>query len=261
ADMVLPPLKVPPARKARLAPSVAPQEAVTDAGPAVDCAPVLTLAAQPGAIAQITFAATCDPGAAIAVHHAGLSITGRLSDKGTFAADLPSLQRTATVAIELKGNIVATRTLSLPDFDRFARVALQWQGDSGLEIHALELGADYGMPGHVWAKAPGAVDDVLREDAGFLTRLGAGTGPTDTHAEIYSFPTLPQRQPGTVRLSVEAAVTRTTCGRKVSGRSFQNTGMGGVQQTELTLEMPDCDTVGDILVLKNLLRDIKIASK
>ena len=48
-------------------------------------------------------------------------------------------------------------------------------------------------------------------------------------------------------------------GRELLGETIM-TLAGDVYITELTLAMPDCEAVGDILVLKNLLTDLTIAA-
>ncbi len=59
---------------------------------------------------------------------------------------------------------------------------------------------------------------------------------------------------------VEAAVTDLTCGRELLGETLTSVG-GAVMVNDLTVAMPDCDATGDILVLKNLVPDMKIASE
>ena len=42
----------------------------------------------------------------------------------------------------------------------------------GLQIHALEFGADYDEEGHVWADRPRDVQDALIAGGGYMTLLG-----------------------------------------------------------------------------------------
>ena len=60
-------------------------------------------------------------------------------------------------------------------------------------------------------------------------------------------------------MSVEAEITQANCGRDVEAQSIQKTADGELKTQDLVLAMPDCNTVGDFLVLKNLLNDLKIA--
>ena len=79
-------------------------------------------------------------------------------------------------------------------------------------------------------------------------------------AEVYTFPKTAKTRDGVVRLSVEAEVTAYNCETEVTGTTIQRNGIGDVRPVELTLAMPGCEAIGEFLVLKNLLQDLKIAS-
>jgi hypothetical protein len=66
---------------------------------------------------------------------------------------------------------------------------------------------------------------------------------------------------GDIQLEIEAEVTDATCGREISAQSLQVTEAGAPRVQELQLTMPDCDAIGDFLVLKNVLEDLKVAAK
>ena len=75
-------------------------------------------------------------------------------------------------------------------------------------------------------------------------------------AQVYTWPadvTVPSE------VVIEAAVTDLTCGRELLGETVASV-TGTVTITDLTLATPDCDAVGDILVLKNLAPALKIAA-
>lgn len=73
-------------------------------------------------------------------------------------------------------------------------------------------------------------------------------------AQIYTWPAFTQAKP-----VVEAAVTPATCGRDLLGETLLLED-GTVTLTELTLSMPACDALGDILVLNNLVPDVTVAT-
>ena len=64
---------------------------------------------------------------------------------------------------------------------------------------------------------------------------------------------------GAIRISIETEITTANCGREMRAESLQP-GSDGYEPVELTLFVPGCEALGDILVLKNVLRDMKIAS-
>jgi len=79
-------------------------------------------------------------------------------------------------------------------------------------------------------------------------------------AEVYTFPTGTAAKAGDISLSVEAEVSSSNCGREVNAQALQVSTGQRMKVQEVTLFMPDCEAVGDFLVLKNLLNDLKIAS-
>jgi hypothetical protein len=72
-------------------------------------------------------------------------------------------------------------------------------------------------------------------------------------AEIYTFPA--QTTP---HLTIEAAITATTCGRELIGETLFSDG-GKVTVAELTMAVPGCDDLGGFVVLNNPLSDMKLA--
>ena len=58
---------------------------------------------------------------------------------------------------------------------------------------------------------------------------------------------------------VEAAVTKTSCGREMLGETLFSL-QGQVVKADLTVAMPSCDAIGDYLLLNDLVPEMKIAS-
>ena len=114
----------------------------------------------------------------------------------------------------------------------------------------------YKRQGHVSGANPHLPAADAPAKGGFLTLLGDSTTENPMLAEVYTFPADANAKPDVV---IEAAVTDSTCGREMLGETLSSLG-GKVQVTDLTLAMPDCDAVGDYLVLKNLVPDLNIAS-
>ena len=74
-------------------------------------------------------------------------------------------------------------------------------------------------------------------------------------AQIYTFPA----DGLAAEVVIEAEVTTGTCGQEMLAETVAS-GEGRVVITDLTLAMPDCSGIGDFLVLKNLVSDMKIAA-
>lgn len=222
------------------------------------CDITVTARVMPAAQVSLNIAAPCHGEEAVVIRQGELAVTESLSVVGSASILIPVLSDVAVFELLFADGTSVTTSAYVPEAVNYDRVALQWVGESGLEIHALEFGAAYGDAGHVWRLAPRSAATAAR--GGFLTSLGSSELAEGYRAVIYSFPTGSSQRTGVVRLNVEAEVTAANCGHEISAQSFQKTGDGKVQMTDLTLlSVPGCDAIGDILLLKNLLQDLKIA--
>lgn len=238
-------------------PSFSPDQEYSALGLACEVSFVATKTV--AAMVALDFKAPCHVNEAVTISHQGLSFTAITSDIGHFKIDVPAMVAAASFDVILNDGSTISKSVTVPEVSSYDRVALQWTGDSGLRIHALEMGAGYGERGHVWAKAPQSVASALQARGGYITELGDIDFPAAKHIEIYSFPTGHVQKTGLVRLSVEAEVTANTCNREIRAQAMQSGVDHAVSIVDLTLSMPACDAIGDFLVLNNLLRDLKIA--
>lgn len=225
----------------------------------LSCVPTMTAVETGAAMVSLSLSAPCHLGEWATVSHAGLNMTVQVSAAGMLIVDMPALTSPARFAARFTDGDEVSATVDVPDLALFDRMAVQWVGQSGLQLHALEFGAGYRDDGHVWANAPRTAVFAGRARGGFLTRLGDETAPDPSMAEVYTFPTGKIRKDGTVRISIEVEITADNCAREIDAQSLQTFGDGPVSVIDLTLSIPGCDAVGDFLVLKNVLRDLKIA--
>lgn len=224
------------------------------------CESTLTASPAPAAMVDLALDAPCANDAAVIVTHDQLRFAERLSPTGTLRISVPALEKEAVFVLQIDGGEVLTAAATVPDASEYERVALQWQGDNAMHIHAYEFGAGYLDDGHVWADAPRAPAIGAAAKGGFLTALGGNDLPAPQQAEVYSYPRGEARGSGVVRVSIEAEVTHANCGREISAETLQPGIDGRFQEATLTLAVPACDAVGEFLVLKNILRDLKLAS-
>ncbi len=217
------------------------------------CERSLSMLHAAGAVLRLRLSATCDPQARVEVEHAGLRFALVTDMFGTAETMIPVLTTDAELRVVLPdGEALFAREL-VPEARQFDRVAISSDRRSALEIHAFEFGAEYGDTGHVHhgSDSSGARGDVRR--------LGDANAEDPLIAEIYTFPTGESLASGTVRLHVEGEVTSENCGREVVADAVQSISGGPPGVVALRVTMPDCDAAGDILVLKNVLRDLRIA--
>ncbi|RYG91374.1 hypothetical protein EU803_09790 [Loktanella sp. IMCC34160] len=238
------------------APLVAPVEQQAE----VDCTPSMFAQSGASAMVSIDIDAPCHPSARFTVHHQGMMFTDVTDGEGLAHVDVPALAEMSVFIAAFPGGDGAVATVTVPDVSEYDRAVLLWQGDSGLQIHAREFGAEYGSKGHVWNGAPRS-PEAAEMGGGFLVRLGKDTLENPMMAEIYTFPTGAAPQSGQVILSVEAEITAGNCARDVAAQSIQIAPDMETNALDLSLTMPPCDTVGDFLVLSTMLNDLTIASR
>lgn len=219
------------------------------------CPMTLDLLADNNAMIGITLIAPCRPNERVMVKHAGLSITGKTSASGTLLIELPALEADARLELSFADGEKIGSRVEMPEVKGMQRFAVQWLDQDAFQLQAFEDGADYGQPGHVSAAATHRPAPGLPATGGFLTVLGDASVDLPMRAEVYTFPGR-----GTAEVLLEAAVTAETCGRELLGETISAIG-GKVDVKELTLAMPECDAMGDILVLKNLVPEMKLAAR
>jgi hypothetical protein len=249
-------------------PKVAPTAPVqplaeTPPAPAAEAAPVklacdisLELIEEQNAIIGITLLAPCQPNQRVVLKHAGLVVTAKTTATGAVFTALPALETDAMVEAIFADGAKASGQIAMPELAALRRFGVQWQADDAFQIQAFEGVSVYGGPGHVSAATPQRPAAGMTATAGFLTLVGDSSTENPLLAEVYTFPIDPEMKSEIV---VEAAVTEKTCGRELLGETLTSTG-GSAYVTDLTLAMPDCDAIGDYLVLKNLVPDLNMAS-
>ena len=230
------------------------QSSPSTSRPTTTCALSARATRVAGANARLRVKAPCKANQRVEIHHSGLTLTQKTDDAGSLDLTIPALSEYAIFLISFEDHTGTVATTHVPEITRFDRVALQWSGDTALQIHALEFGANYGGEGHVWA-------DVSSQGKGSVVHLGHSGFGDAQNIEIYSFPAGQSAQSGTIDLTVEAEVTEANCGRDLNVQSIELRGNGQPRSRDLTLNLPACSQAGEFLVLNNLLEDLTIAAK
>jgi len=245
------------------APSLATApEVVEPEATQVSCSVTATATVQEMASVDLMVSAPCYKNERLTVHHNGMMFTETTDIDGNLDINIPALAEKAVFIIEMPNGKGAVALVDVPSLKDYHRVALQWAGDNGFQVHALEFGAAYGESGHVWSGAEAAKPNGAEiGPRGNVTRLGDAETLAPKLAEIYTFPTVRATKTGTVQLSIETEVTELNCGHDIAAQSLELRGDRVLRTRDLVLSMPDCSAIGDFLVLNNLVEDLKIASK
>ncbi|GAB5447116.1 hypothetical protein [Gymnodinialimonas sp.] len=220
------------------------------------CDITVTASALPAAMVALDVMAPCRMDAAVTINHSGLQIDARTDALGLLTLDIPAFETPAFFSVAFADGVEETVLVGLPDLYDFDRIGLNWQGDMGLELHAMEFGAAFGDQGHVWHEAPATAEAAISGNGGFLTMIETD----NSFAHIYTLPRATLREGDSVRLSIDAPVTQTNCTRDVMAWTLRMEAGGPVNVTDLTFTVPSCDAVGDVLVLQNLLDDLRLAT-
>ena len=236
---------------------VVPEELST---PTFSCAVQMAAVSGPAAMVALDISAPCMPNERLTIHHNGMMFDSSLDANGTAYLTVPAFAAQSVFIAALANGEGAVSVIPVMDIDDYARVAIQWKGNTGLELHALEYGARYGSDGHVWADAQRDQAVALAGQGGFFTRLGQETLGDGLFADVYTFPAAQARRAGDIALSVEAAVNSDNCGREIAAQTLEKRDTGKPRVQDLSLSIPACEAVGDFLVLKNILQDLKVAS-
>jgi hypothetical protein len=209
---------------------------------AAACPVTLDVFAETGGMIGVTLTAPCHPNERVVLRHDALAVALRTTATGSLFATIPALTQTGDIALRFADGTEHAGAAPIPELADMRRIAVQWMADDRFALNAFEGGADYGQPGHITAGA-GPLHVALGDPSVDLPML----------AEVYTLPA--KANP---RLTIEAAVTATTCGRELIGETLFSDG-GKVTVAELTMAVPDCDELGGFVVLNNPLSDMKLA--
>lgn len=225
-------------------------------GDSTNCPVSLDLTAAPKAMIDITLLAPCSPEERVVLRHGGLAVTGKTSLTGALFMTLPAMEEDSDVSVLMPDGKIVAGDISLPDLPIYRRIAVQWMDKDTFELQAFEDGAVYGGKGHISAADPGSQLAGIPSKSGFITFLGDESVALPMLAEVYTYPIDPSVP---VEMTIEVAVTDATCGRELLGELLLSEA-GTHAATDLTFATPECDAIGDVLVLNNLLPDLKLAT-
>jgi hypothetical protein len=223
---------------------ITPVAATIDDPTAAGCIPTLGLEAAPLGMIDLSLNAPCNPGERVVIRHAGLSFTAQISPDGALSLQIPALEPEALVAAYFDSSQIALAKVTVPDATDHIRFAVQMDHPAQFDLRAE-------TDGQVYIGSYGRTADAPRS----ILPMGVGTVAQPLLAQVYSYPAADTA----ADLTVEVKITAETCGRTLPVETLLARG-GKVTVTKLAVAVPLCGTSGDILVLKNLLRDLTLAA-
>lgn len=208
------------------------------------CDPVVETQALATAVIELDILAPCDPGRSVEVSHDGLRVSAILDDVGRAVITMPALRAAPNYLIDVAGREPVLGTGDTLDFPAYSRTVLLAAPDTGFELHAYEGAAKFGDAGHVQPGQPYDPVRALVGAGGFLAKVGTPSLMGSRVAQVYTAPE------GTdADLSLEAEVTEANCGRHISALTIRPKADGPPKVTPWNLSMPDCDSLGEIILL------------
>jgi len=225
--------------------------------PSLSCTPAMTASLREAAVVRLDIDANCRPNARFTLHHSGMVVSALTDDDGRARIDVPALNRSAVFIASFDDGMGAVATAQVADLARYDRYVVQWRGDAhSLRLYAPGHGADAGQPGDVRA-------DRTRDPAdGFVMRLGGDVPGTAQRAEVYTFSADAAARDGSAVLRLAAEVTEQNCGRDLAAEGISTAREGaGLRLRDLVLSMPDCDALGERVLVKTLFNDLNIAQR
>lgn len=198
----------------------------------------LSVTALPDGLLNITLDAPCHPGQQIVVHHAGLEISASTDSAGHYSGTVPALLVDGAVSVSVAAAPVLASSAPVVGLGTLRRIALR---STDLTLGVYENGAAY--------QGRGYVSLAIQNGAGELISYGNGSSRT----EVYTTTTLA----GDIRLEVEAEVTARNCGRESIGELVTLT-EGARDSREIRIDMPDCDALGDVVIVPVPLSDASL---
>jgi hypothetical protein len=206
----------------------------------------------------LSLEAPCNSGETVQFDHAGLKFSEQLDTQGGLVVLVPAMTESANFSVTFDDGRHKIVSATVPDLADFERLALVWQGGTGLQLHALENGAFYGDAGHVWAESPSLPANAVSGQGGFVSVLGGSA--SGYAADVYTFPLSLMREGASPEVSIEAQVAETTCGTEIEGTILHANPGSAPDVSDLAMSVPGCDAVGEYLVLKNLPQHLRIAA-
>jgi hypothetical protein len=234
-----------------------PADPSVQTGAPEGCEIGFTAMAAPAAMVNLALEAPCFANRVVEFSHAGLRFTEVTDENGVVQIAVPAMEEMARFTAAFQDGSRATAEVLMLTLGGYSRIALTWEGETGFDLHALENGAGYGEPGHVWAGAQYGPERAVLGEGGFAVRLGGL--PVGHTAMVYSHPAHLADTWTDPEISIEAEVLPATCERTISGKFLRAVPGAEPMVSEVTIAAPGCDAVGEFLVLKNPIQDRRIA--
>ena len=226
--------------------------------PSHACKVTLTATPIAAALVDLDLSAPCAPNERVVIHHNGMMFSDVTNSAGMFSTTVPALSTAAVFIASFAGGEGAVANATVNEINTYNRAVVQMQGNFSISLHAREFGANYGETRHIWSEHPGDIVDGVTGHGGFMIELGNRNLENPLIAEVYSFPSGIAKEVGDIALSVDIEITSENCNKDIEAQTLQTSRGEKIAVQTLDMSMPACDAVGDFLMLKKLVNDMKV---
>ena len=214
-----------------------------------------------GARVKLKLSAPCHPNVDVTIKHGGLRFKERLDANGAFELKIPAFAEFSRFDIELADGTTSSVGAYIAGLSAVERVGIAWVGENDTFLHALQNGAQAGGAGHIWRLNAGSFAKSRMNGGGYMVTLGDPAIEGAELAQVYTLPLRKQKRAQIVELQIETLRGDTTCGADMDLRMAHHRANSGAAQSGLLLTLPACDAGDSSLVLKNVIKDMKVARK
>ncbi len=227
-----------------------------DPEPELACTVDVVANPAPGGEIALTVNAPCLPGSALTVRQGAFEFLAFTDAGGIFQGNFPAFAIEAVVSVDLADGIAKSVPVTVPDAERFTRVALLWSGSVDLDLHAREYGAKPGQAGYVWSGDPSSYRQSRQSGGGYLLSFGSG----DAFAEIYTMPLSKRQANGVIDLSLHVADGTRACDQGIELRVLRFQG-GNSDASNVRFTLGPCGDNMPGYEVFNALGDLRLAAR
>ena len=175
-----------------------------------DCnKPNIQLSAIEGGQTKINIKSSC-PNKSVQIQYADLIYKRHLNDVGELEFILDCFAGDNTpIKIILDNKTEFIKKPVTKDLEQLTKVAVIWQGQEDLDLHAFEYGASEGEIGHIWEQSPSSYLKATHLSKskslghGFLSTSSQRLLPNDPKIEVYTFINSPHQEYGAIKLALQ----------------------------------------------------------
>ena len=222
------------------------------------CNANLVTSSKLGEMLALTLTSPCRPDSEVTISYSGLSFTAITDADGSLQIDVPAFDEQTAITAEFADGTSASSDITVRGVDRIALVAIAWEGDANLDLHAFEYTAAENSEGHVWEGNARSYRASRRNGGGYLTRLGL---PGARQAEVYTLPVSRRTQSGVIDTQIRFTNDADICDGRIEVLSLYNNQALRADHRSVSIETARCTEDSKVVSIDAAVRSISVAAR